>query len=114
MFFVISFNSVPYELDKHVNCSSWPLPSVTNGCSGDTEDMNAQLIGWKLLDKSMHISQTDICELRCRQQNENGCCYLSKEGGCYWKGGGNFVTNIAAGSNATATACSYIGISFQV
>ena len=114
MFTATAFNSVLYKSDKDVSCSSWPQLSVTNGCSGDTVDMNGQTIGWKLLDKTIDISQTETCELRCRQQNENGCCYLSKAGGCYWKGGGKVATNITPGTNATAIECSYIGRPHQL
>ena len=59
-----------------MTCSSWP-EATEWGCSNGG--------GWTGLDSSMGISQTAECELLCRQQNSDGCCYLSDSHGCYWR-----------------------------
>ena len=46
------------------------------GCPGEGN--------WKSLDGYKNSSQTESCERLCRQEYEDGCCYLSDEMGCMW------------------------------
>jgi hypothetical protein len=34
----------------------------------------------------MDTSETSACEELCIGQGEDGCCFLSNNHGCYWKG----------------------------
>ena len=67
-------------LELEIMCSSWP-ESRTFGCYGDG--------GWRLLDSSMTFSDSANCESLCRMEKEDGCCFLKRGTGCYWKSGGH-------------------------
>ena len=42
---------------------------------------------FEALDNNMDTSKTSACEQLCIEQQEDGCCFLGNEMGCYWKGG---------------------------
>ena len=60
-----------------ISCSPWPPKSIKNGCIG-----NQNFIA---LDKELDITQTKECEVLCKLQYEDGCCYLGQDTGCHWK-----------------------------
>ena len=37
------------------------------------------------LDYELDITQTKECEVLCKLQYEDGCCYLGHDTGCHWK-----------------------------
>ena len=114
MFIVINFNSTFCESDKDVSCSSWTLASKNNTCKAHDTDENGFEYDWKPLDRNLNVSQAETCALRCRQEKENGCCYLSTASGCYWMPNANVVTDSKNGHNAKVVECSFTGTSQQL
>ena len=74
-------------------------------CAGGTS--------WKALNRKLAISQTKSCELLCKQQNENGCCHLSKEIGCAWLADGKTIwdgpSEVEGKSSSKSSICMYRG-----
>lgn len=84
-----------------ISCASWPR-SIGFGCSEGE---------WKSLDSSLDRSDQARCEALCLKQNENGCCYLRNDIGCYWVPGGE-----AAGGdtcNGKAGSCTGIAVTCE-
>ena len=62
---------------------------------------------WKPLSVQMDASHVEQCEILCRQQRENGCCFLEDGVGCYWlKDSYAIEETLEAG---IATTCYYVG-----
>ena len=89
-------------LVKETTCHTWPT-SEKFGCTGDGAD-------WKSLDKSLDTSQTSACEQLCIKEGENGCCFLGKGFGCYWKGGAAVTSGTGS---SLAVICSGAGTLLQ-
>ena len=85
--------------DQAGTYSTWPA-SNEYGCTDIGEN-------WKLLDSSMTVFQGEYCQNLCLQEQQDGCCFLNNEHGCYWKGG-DYVSNMA-GDDAIAVRCSSPG-----
>ena len=60
-------------------CTPWP-ESEGYGCTGgSTKNI------WKNLNATMSVSQKAECEMLCKEQKEDGCCFLKDRTGCYWR-----------------------------
>ena len=55
------------------------------GCKGSDDD-------WNALSYRLSFNDTAQCQSLCQQQEENGCCILSKKYGCHWVTGGTVAT----------------------
>ena len=79
MFLLFNCNISTSILEFEIICYAWPI-SENYGCTSDGDS-------WTSLDSSMDTSETSACEELCLGQGKDGCCYLSIDHGCWWKGG---------------------------
>ena len=84
-----------------MHCGQWPLHSgyVCDNVGGDV----------KSLDRKMNVSDYENCANLCKQEGTRGCCSLSDESGCSWKGFSTAVYVDDSNKNQLAVAC-YEGI----
>jgi len=84
--------------ERSTSCSAWQDINDTNyGCTGNNND-------WSILSYRLSFDDTAQCQSLCQQQEENGCCTISKKYGCLWLPGGTVTT--AADYGELAISCS--------
>ena len=61
------------------------------------------------LDGNLTEAHTTQCTQLCQRMGEEGCCYLSDDDGCYWKGGAHVMDdpNNGLSVNCTVTGNNY-------
>ena len=62
---------------------------------------------WKPLSVQMDASHVEQCEILCRQQRENGCCFLEDGVGCYWLKDSYAIEETL--EEGIATTCYHVG-----
>ena len=81
-----------------ISCSPWPPKSIKNSCKGNE--------GYMALDYELDITQTKECEVLCKLQYEDGCCYLGHTTGCHWKAPADIDRDFGGvGEDATTVKC---------